>query len=53
MCIRDRLGSTAFDALGAAGRWVRLACYLADYAVIGYDILKKMCIRDSSLTSWS
>ena len=35
------LGSTAFDALGAAGRWVRLACYLADYAVIGYDILKK------------
>ena len=35
------LGSVAFDALGAAGRWVRLVCYLADYAVIGYDILKK------------
>ena len=30
-----------FDGLGPAGRWVRLACYLADYAVIGYDILRK------------
>ena len=35
------LGAEAFDALGPAGRWVRLACYLADYAVIGYDILRK------------
>ena len=35
------LGAEAFDGLGPAGRWVRLACYLADYAVIGYDILRK------------
>lgn len=35
------LGAVAFDALGAAGRWVRLACYLVDYAIIGYDILQK------------
>ncbi len=25
----------------SAGRWVRFACYLADYFIIGYDILKK------------
>lgn len=37
------LGSAAFDQLGAAGRWVRLACYLVDYAIIGYDILQKAC----------
>ena len=24
-----------------AGRWLRLALYLVDYAVIGYDILRK------------
>ena len=24
-----------------AGRWIRLALYLVDYAVIGYDILRK------------
>ena len=35
------LGAAAFDRLGGAGRWVRLVCYLADYAIIGYDILKK------------
>lgn len=35
------LGAAAFDQLGVAGRWVRLACYLADYAIIGYDILRK------------
>ena len=35
------LGAAAFEGLGAAGRWVRLACYLVDYAVIGYDILRK------------
>ena len=35
------LGAAAFDRLGGAGRWVRLACYLADYAIIGHDILKK------------
>ena len=35
------LGAAAFERLGSAGRWVRLACYLADYAIIGYDILRK------------
>ena len=35
------LGAAAFGRLGPAGRWVRLACYLADYAVIGRDILRK------------
>ena len=25
----------------AAGRWLRFACYLMDYLIIGYDILKK------------
>lgn len=35
------LGAEAFDRLGAAGRWVRLAVYLVDYLIIGYDILKK------------
>ncbi len=25
----------------SAGRWLRLACYLIDYLIIGYDILKK------------
>lgn len=24
-----------------AGRWIRFACYLVDYFIIGYDILKK------------
>ena len=35
------LGAEAFDRLGAASRWVRLAVYLVDYLIIGYDILKK------------
>lgn len=35
------LGAVAFDQLGAAGRWVRLAVHLVDYLIIGYDILKK------------
>lgn len=35
------LGTQAFDRLGGAGRWVRLACYLVDYWIIGHDILKK------------
>ena len=35
------LGTQAFAQLGAAGRWVRLACYAADYLIIGYDILRK------------
>ncbi len=34
-------GAPLFDRLGPAGRWVRLGFYLADYMVIGYDILKK------------
>lgn len=35
------LGSGIFDQLGTAGRWVRLALYLVDYLIIGYDILRK------------
>ena len=35
------LGTSAFDQLGGAGRWVRLALYLVDYLIIGYDILRK------------
>ena len=35
------LGAAAFERLGSAGRWVRLICYLADYTIIGYDILRK------------
>ncbi len=35
------LGAAAFYQLGSAGRWVRLAVYLIDYLIIGYDILKK------------
>ena len=31
----------AFEVFGAAGRWVRLAVFLVDYLVIGYDILGK------------
>ena len=35
------LGVEAFNQLGEAGRWIRLALYLIDYLIIGYDILKK------------
>ena len=35
------VGAEAFDRLGAAGRWARLAGYLVDYYIIGHDILKK------------
>ncbi|MEQ2457236.1 heavy metal translocating P-type ATPase [Flavonifractor hominis] len=35
------LGGAAFDSLGGAARWLRLALYLVDYMVIGYDILRK------------
>ena len=35
------VGTSAFDRFGSAGRWLRLAFYLADYLIIGYDILKK------------
>ncbi len=33
----------AFDGylFPSAGRWIRFACYLIDYFIIGYDILKK------------
>ncbi len=34
----DRLDKYLFSS---AGRWIRLACYLADYLIIGHDILKK------------
>ena len=37
------LSPAAFEPLGAAGRWVRLALFLADYLIIGYDILRKAC----------
>lgn len=37
------LGPAAYEPLGAAGRWVRLALFLADYLIIGYDILRKAC----------
>ena len=35
------LGASVFDLLGSSGRWLRLALYLVDYLVIGYDILRK------------
>lgn len=35
------LGTQIFEPLGVAGRWVRLAFYLVDYGIIGYDILRK------------
>ena len=35
------LGASAFESLGGAGRWLRLVCYLIDYMIIGYDILRK------------
>ncbi len=41
LLVLQGLGAAAFERMGVAGRWVRLACYLADYLVIGYDILKK------------
>lgn len=37
----QNLGAVAFEQMGAAGRWVRLGCYLVDYFIIGYDILNK------------
>ena len=35
------LGAGAFEVFGAAGRWIRLAVFMLDYLVIGYDILEK------------
>ena len=34
----DKADSYLFPS---AGRWIRFACYLIDYLIIGYDILKK------------
>ena len=41
LLVLQLLGSAVFDPLGGAGRWVRLVLYLADYLIIGYDILRK------------
>lgn len=41
LLVLQLLAADTFDRLGASGRWIRLACYLADYFIIGYDILKK------------
>ena len=35
------LGAEAFQPLGPAGRWVRLGVFLADYLIVGHDILRK------------
>ena len=40
------ISAEMFDAVDrylfpTAGRWLRFACYLIDYLIIGYDILKK------------
>lgn len=40
------VSAETFDTLdkylfASAGRWIRLVCYLIDYFIIGYDILKK------------
>ena len=35
------LGAEAFQRLGPAGRWVRLGVFLADYLIVGHDILRK------------
>ena len=35
------LGAEAFQRLGPAGRWVRLGVFLADYLIVGHDILHK------------
>ena len=40
------ISAEVFDAVDSylfpsAGRWIRLVCYLIDYFIIGYDILRK------------
>lgn len=40
------VSANIFDTLdmylfASAGRWIRFVCYLADYFIIGYDILRK------------
>ena len=41
LLILQVLGAGAFEVFGAAGRWIRLAVFMVDYLVIGYDILEK------------
>ena len=41
LLILQVLGAGAFEVFGAAGRWIRLAVFMLDYLVIGYDILEK------------
>lgn len=46
MLVLQFISAKTFDRLDAylfssAGRWLRLALYLCDYIIIGYDILKK------------
>ena len=41
LLVLQLLAADTFDRLGASGRWIRLVCYLADYFIIGYDILRK------------
>ncbi len=41
LIVLQSAGAAVFDRLGTPGRFVRLALYLADYTIIGYDILKK------------
>ena len=41
LLVLQLLAADTFDRLGAAGRWIRLVCYLTDYFIIGYDILRK------------
>ena len=39
--VLQMLGSSVFKPMGDVGRWVRLAVFLIDYFIIGYDILRK------------
>ena len=41
LLILQALGPDAFSVFGNAGRWIRLAVFLVDYMIIGYDILLK------------
>ena len=41
LLVFQALGPAAFVPFGNAGRWVRLAVFLVDYLIIGYDILRK------------
>ena len=33
----------------SAGRWLRFGCYLVDYLIIGYDILKKASLNNHTV----